>query len=142
VIDEPSTQRTAPPSDAGRWALLALCTTAFTLNAASVLSVAPLAPLFRDDLGLSRAQVGLFLSAVYLGGVLMSLPAGWVTERLGIRSTLTGGLLRAPARSDQLVSGPVALPGRDERGCRRRAEPYSAAGQAPKDAGQSPLRAP
>jgi MFS family permease len=64
----------------------------FALNAVAVLSVAPLAPLFRDDLGLSRAQVGLFLSAVYLGGVLMSLPAGWITERLGVRATLTSGL--------------------------------------------------
>jgi len=58
----------------------------------SVLAIAPLAPLLRDELGLSRAQVGLFLPAVYLGGVLMSLPAGWLTDRLGIRVTLAGGL--------------------------------------------------
>jgi MFS transporter, ACS family, aldohexuronate transporter len=62
------------------------------LSAVSVLAIAPLAPLLRDELGLSRAQVGLFLPAVYLGGVLMSLPAGWLTDRLGIRVTLTGGL--------------------------------------------------
>lgn len=57
-----------------------------------MLAVAPLAPLLRDALGLSRAQVGLFLPAVYLGGVLMSLPAGWLTDHLGVRTTLTGGL--------------------------------------------------
>ncbi len=57
-----------------------------------MLAIAPLAPLLRDELGLSRAQVGLFLPAVYLGGVLMSLPAGWLTDRLGVRITLTGGL--------------------------------------------------
>lgn len=62
------------------------------LSAVSVLAIAPLAPLLRDELGLSRAQVGLFLPAVYLGGVLMSLPAGWLTDRLGICATLTGGL--------------------------------------------------
>jgi ACS family hexuronate transporter-like MFS transporter len=36
-------------------------------------------------------QVGLFLPAVYLGGVLMALPAGWFTDRLGVRLTLAVG---------------------------------------------------
>src|SRR4029077_12525234 len=43
--------------------------------------------------GLTRAQVGWFLPAVYLGGVLMSLPAGWLTDRLGVRATLGLGPL-------------------------------------------------
>lgn len=64
---------------------------AHTLGAVSVLAVAPLSPLLLDDLGLSRAQVGLFLPALYLGGVAMSLPAGWLTDRLGARLTLVGG---------------------------------------------------
>src|SRR5204863_2027410 len=34
-----------------------------------------------------------FLPAVYLGGVLMSLPAGWLTDRLGVRATLGLGQL-------------------------------------------------
>jgi len=53
--------------------------------------VAPLSPLLLDGLGLSRAQVGLFLPALYLGGVAMSLPAGWLTDRLGARLTLVVG---------------------------------------------------
>ena len=64
---------------------------AHTLGAVSVLAIAPLSPLLLDDLGLSRAQVGLFLPAIYLGGVIMSLPAGWITDRLGARLTLVGG---------------------------------------------------
>ena len=40
---------------------------------------------------LSRAQVALFLPAIYLGGVLMSLPAGWLTDRVGARITLAAG---------------------------------------------------
>jgi MFS family permease len=73
--------------------VLALITLAHTLGALSVLSVAPLSPFLLDALDLGRAQVGLFLPAVYLGGVLMSLPAGWLTDRLGVRLTLGGGLL-------------------------------------------------
>jgi MFS transporter, ACS family, hexuronate transporter len=80
-----------PPSDRGRWGLLALVTGAHTLGAVSVLAVAPLAPLLLEDLLLTRAQVGLFLPAIYLGGVVMSLPAGWLTDRFGARLTLAAG---------------------------------------------------
>ena len=77
--------------DRGRWRLLALVSIAHALGAISVLAVAPLAPLLLDDLRLTRTQVGLFLPAIYLGGVLMSLPAGWLTDRLGARLTLAAG---------------------------------------------------
>jgi sugar phosphate permease len=76
-----------------RWPILALVTIAHALGALSVLSVAPLSPFLLDALALSRAQVGFLLPAVYLGGVMMSLPAGWLTDRLGVRLTLGGGLL-------------------------------------------------
>lgn len=76
-----------------RWPVLALVTLAHAVGALSVLSVAPLSPFLLDALHLGRAQVGLFLPAVYLGGVLMSLPAGWLADRLGVRLTLGGGLL-------------------------------------------------
>ena len=67
-------------------------TAAHALGSLSALAVAPLAPFLLDGLGLSRVQVGLFLPAVYLGGVLMSLPAGWLTERFGVRWLLAVGL--------------------------------------------------
>ena len=76
-----------------RWAVLGLVTLAHALGALSVLSVAPLAPLLREALGLTRAQVGLLVPAVYLGGVSMALPAGWLTDRLGVRLTLALGQL-------------------------------------------------
>jgi MFS transporter, ACS family, hexuronate transporter len=75
------------------WAMLALVTLAHALGALSVLSVAPLAPFLLESLQLTRAQVGLFVPAVYLGGVLMALPAGWLTDRLGVRATLALGQL-------------------------------------------------
>jgi ACS family hexuronate transporter-like MFS transporter len=76
-----------------RWPVLALVTLAHGVGALSVLSVAPLSPILLDALELGRAQIGLLLPAVYLGGVMMSLPAGWLTDRLGVRVTLGGGLL-------------------------------------------------
>lgn len=74
-----------------RWAILALVTLAYAGTALSALAVAPLAPFLVASLGLSRGQVGLLLPAVYLGGVVMSLPAGWLTDRLGVRVTLALG---------------------------------------------------
>src|SRR6185503_965777 len=74
------------------WVALALVTLAHALGSFSALSAAPLAPYLVDALHLTRAQVGLFLPAAYLGGVLMALPAGWVTDRAGVRASLAGGL--------------------------------------------------
>jgi len=74
------------------WAMLALVTLAHGLGAFSALAVAPLSPFLVDALQLSRGQVGLLLPAAYLGGVLMALPAGWLTDRVGVRATLAGGL--------------------------------------------------
>src|SRR6059036_2559199 len=74
-----------------RWPILALVTLAHALGALTALAVAPLAPFLLESLALSRVQVGLFLPAVYLGGVLMALPAGWLTDHLGVRWTLALG---------------------------------------------------
>jgi len=76
-----------------RWTVLLLLTGAHALSAAAALAVAPLAPVLLDALDLTRAQIGLLVPAIYLGGVLMSLPAGWITDRLGVRPTLAAGLL-------------------------------------------------
>jgi ACS family hexuronate transporter-like MFS transporter len=78
-----------------RWVVLALATAGHASGSVAALAVAPLAPFLVDALGLSRGQVGLLLPAVYLGGVLMAVPAGWLTERRGVGLALTGGLLVA-----------------------------------------------
>ncbi|MGH7278979.1 MAG: MFS transporter, partial [Candidatus Rokuibacteriota bacterium] len=74
------------------WAALGLVTVAQAGGAFAILSVAPLSPFLVDTLRLSRVEAGLFLPAAYLGGVLMSLPAGWLSDRLGVRLTLGCGL--------------------------------------------------
>ena len=74
------------------WVALALATLAHALGSFAALAVAPLSPFLVDALHLTRAQVGLLLPAAYLGGVAMSLPAGWMTDRAGVRATLAAGL--------------------------------------------------
>jgi sugar phosphate permease len=94
---------------------LALVTLAHGLGSLSILATAPLSPFLLEGLSLSRMQVGLFLPAAYLGGMLFALPAGWLTERRGVRwplafaQTLTGGMVVLASLAPDLPSALVCL---------------------------------
>ncbi len=51
-------------------------------------SYGPLAPFFRDDLGISRGQVGSLIAVYYFTGTVAAIPAGIIVDRLGARSML------------------------------------------------------
>lgn len=74
-----------------RWAILVLIMGAQTMANVGPLGIPSIAPLIRDDLGLSVAQAGSFLSAYYLGAALLSLPAGWLADHWGVRGTMVLG---------------------------------------------------
>ncbi len=74
-----------------RWAVLALIMAAQTMANVGPLGIPSIAPLIRENLDLSVTQAGSFLSAYYIGPVLMSLPAGWLADRWGVRGTMILG---------------------------------------------------
>ncbi len=74
-----------------RWAVLALIMAAQTMANVGPLGIPAIAPLIRESLGLSVTQAGSFLSAYYVGPVLMSLPAGWLADRWGVRGAMILG---------------------------------------------------
>ena len=74
-----------------RFVALALIMAVQTASNVAALGLPALAPLLRDDLGLTRQEAGSFLSAFYVGGALTSFPAGWLADRLGVRWTLLAG---------------------------------------------------
>ena len=79
--------------DGFRWHILALITVSHVIGATAQYGINTLAPFYQDELGLSRAQVGLFFSAFYLAMTGASFGAGWLADRLGVRSaTLQGHL--------------------------------------------------
>jgi MFS family permease len=94
---------------------LVLITLAHGLGSLSVLAVAPLSPFLLEGLSLSRVQVGLFLPATYLGGMLFALPAGWLTERRGVRwplvlgQTVTGAMVVLASLAHDLGSALACL---------------------------------
>ncbi len=77
--------------DRFRWAILALISTSHIIGAAAQYGINTLAPFYKDELDLSRAQVGLFFSAFYLAMTGASFGAGWLADRLGVRKTSLQG---------------------------------------------------
>jgi sugar phosphate permease len=57
------------------------------------LGLGPMAPFMKADLGLTKAQFGFFLSIASAGGVVTLFPAGWLTDRLGVRAVLPFGMV-------------------------------------------------
>ena len=77
-----------------RWELLSILTVLYAAGAFAFLSVSPLSPFLLEGFALTRLEVGLLLPAVYVGGLLCSLPAGRAADRYGVRVCLAGGLLQ------------------------------------------------
>ena len=84
---------TSAARDSFRWAILALVSVSHVIGASAQYGINTLAPFYQDELGLSRAQVGLFFSAFYLAMTGASFVAGWFADRLGVRNTTLQGHL-------------------------------------------------
>ena len=75
----------------GRYAILVLVLAAQTAANVGPLGIPAIAALIREDLGLTLPQAGSFLSLYYIGPSLVSLPAGALADRWGIRRMLVTG---------------------------------------------------
>ncbi|MFQ5682569.1 MAG: MFS transporter [Candidatus Binatia bacterium] len=82
-----------PERNSFRWTILTLITISHIIGAGAQYGINTLAPFYQHDLQLSRAQIGLFFTAFYLGMAGLSLGAGWLADRLGIRGTALSGHL-------------------------------------------------
>jgi MFS transporter, ACS family, hexuronate transporter len=88
----------------GRFGILGLILAAQTATCVGPLGIPAIATLIRTDLGLTLTQAGSFLSAYYIGPIVMSVPAGTMADHWGIKRTMVlgqfviaGGLLAASA---------------------------------------------
>jgi ACS family hexuronate transporter-like MFS transporter len=79
--------------DPFRWTILGLICVSHVIAAAAQYGINTLAPFYKDELGLSRAQVGLFFSAFYLAMTGASFGTGWLADRFGVRKTTMLGHL-------------------------------------------------
>lgn len=76
-----------------RWTILALISISHIVGGTAQYGINTLAPFYKDELGLSHAQVGLFFSAFYLAMAGSSFGVGWLADRLGVRRTALRGHL-------------------------------------------------
>ena len=82
---------TVSPSFRYRWVILGVCWLAYIVAFMQRLSIGPLGPFLKEDLDLTSAQVGLFMSAAAFGYMLTVVPAGWLVDRIGVRWLLLMG---------------------------------------------------
>lgn len=75
-----------PPSK--KWVMLSWLLLVQLLVAFVGRSIGPLAPFLEEDFAISKAEIGMMTSALFLGQVLSSIPAGWYADRLGTRKML------------------------------------------------------
>ncbi len=87
LVDEPHAS-----ANAARWFLLAVLTGSYGAGAFGMLGISPLSPSLVDGFGLKRIEVAFIVPSIYLGGLLFSLPAGHLADRIGVRRTFLGGL--------------------------------------------------
>ncbi len=73
------------------WRMLLLAMSAQVAVSIIIQGVPTLAPFLQVDLGLTRAQVGLFNSALMCGSLCAMFAAGWIVDVKGERVALVGG---------------------------------------------------
>lgn len=79
------------------WVALGLAFVATWSSSVSSHAIAPLAPLIQAELGISKVEVGLFSSAIFVGTWGVLVIAGSLTDRRGVQSMLSLGQLAAGA---------------------------------------------
>ncbi len=75
-----------------RWAVLAAGTAAQASFSSVSFAIAVLAPALRDQYDLSLTEIGIVLSAEWIGLTFALLPWGFAVDRFGERWTVAGGL--------------------------------------------------
>ncbi len=73
-------------------ALLACCVVSFACFLGSYLRI-PVVPLYATEIGASTAQVGAINAAFMLMAGLLAIPSGLLSDRVGRRAVILGGLL-------------------------------------------------
>jgi ACS family hexuronate transporter-like MFS transporter len=80
-----------------RWLILGIAIVSQISNSLASGVIAPLAPLFQPELGLSKTEVGLFSSVIFVGSWIVLLGAGTLTDRVGVRKVMAAGQVAAGA---------------------------------------------
>jgi len=92
-----------------RWVILGVLWTTYIVVFLNRLAVGPLAPFFKEDLGINNAQVGLIMSAAAFGYMITMFPIGLLVDKIGARWPMVIGELIAGASMIVLFFAPSYL---------------------------------
>ena len=79
-------------AERNRWERLLLVVTSFLTGFIVRFAWPPLAPVAVSDLGMDMSQAGSFISAFYIGYVIIQIPAGILGDRFGVRKLIVMAL--------------------------------------------------
>ena len=88
MVDQSITGDLSQPALSYRWMILSVLTVTQIGASIAALSFGPLAPFLQETLNMTRAQVGLCTSSLYLGCSLVAIPSGRLADRIGVRLVL------------------------------------------------------
>ena len=77
---------------AGAGAVVCVASLTAAVLTSGMQGIVPAIPAIRDHFGLSNFEVGLVTSVYLLPGVFSAFAAGWLTQRIGERKVVVGGL--------------------------------------------------
>ncbi len=72
--------------------ILVLVSGVLVVDAALYTALTPLLPSLQRELGVSDSGVGLLVATYSIGLLVVALPAGWITGRIGARATMVASL--------------------------------------------------
>jgi MFS transporter, ACS family, D-galactonate transporter len=104
-------ENAAPVSDSGMNRILFLLGLSVFLNYIDRSNLSIAAPLIKDELGISAAQLGTLLSAFFYTYALLQIPAGWLVDRFDVKWVFAAGFFvwSAATAVTGLLHGFVAL---------------------------------
>lgn len=74
-----------------RWVIMGVIWSAYIIVYVHRLSIGPLSPFIKAEWDLNSTQIGGLISAATIGSMVSALPAGWWTDKFGIRRMLLIG---------------------------------------------------
>ncbi len=74
-----------------RWVIMGVCWLAYIVAFMQRLSIGPLAPFLKADLGINSEQLGMLMSAAVFGYMITLVPSGWLADKIGPRWMLLIG---------------------------------------------------
>lgn len=76
-----------------RWVILTLMVASFLLTFISRMAWPPLIPVVAPTLHMTNVEAGALMTAFYFGYIITQIPAGVLTDRLGVKAVLTISLV-------------------------------------------------